>query len=109
MLRCFPDLAGRLSDQGLLSPYSAEEHKSAGLDRLTASEKQQLRYYNNFYKTKFKFPFVICARQNKKDAILKGIEERLHNSKEQELQKGIEEVKKICFLRIEKVVHSSKL
>ena len=58
------------------------------------------------YKEKFGFPFVICARQNKKDAILKGIQHRLNNSADQELKTGIEEVEKICLLRLQNIVKS---
>lgn len=47
---------------------------------------------------------MICARHNKKEAILKGIAERLENAHEQELSAGIEEVKKICLLRILNIV-----
>jgi 2-oxo-4-hydroxy-4-carboxy--5-ureidoimidazoline (OHCU) decarboxylase len=39
---------------------------------------------NQQYKQKFGFPFVICARENKKEAILSGLERRLNNSKETE-------------------------
>lgn len=52
------------------------------------------------YKEKFQFPFVICARENRVPAILVGIEERLKNTRESELLTSIEEVKKICRLRI---------
>lgn len=52
------------------------------------------------YRSKFGFPFVICARKNKKDAILEGLRTRLNNSHEVELQKGLTEVKKICYLRL---------
>lgn len=62
------------------------------------------KYYNFFrYKAKFKFPFVICARENKVDAILKGLNVRLNNSREEELIIGVNEVKKICKLRIEDI------
>lgn len=56
------------------------------------------------YRLKFGFPFVICARMNKKDAILKGLEARLHNSAEAELLTGIAEVKKIALLRLKNLV-----
>lgn len=52
------------------------------------------------YKEKFHFPFVICARENKVKAILSGIEYRLNNSRDEELSTGINEVKKICRIRL---------
>lgn len=60
------------------------------------------------YREKFGFPFVICARQNKKEAILKGISERLENVCTVELNTGIEEVKKICMLRLLNIIADSK-
>jgi len=64
------------------------------------------RYIFNIfrYKTKFDFPFVICVRENKFPTILRAIEQRLQNDKDQELNTGIEEVKKISTLRIQEIV-----
>lgn len=59
-----------------------------------------LRFSNFRYKTKFGFPFVICARDNKKAAILSGLEARLENETEKEVIQGVEEVKKIAFYRL---------
>ena len=65
-------------------------------------------YYFFFrYKKRFGFPFVICARQNKKEAILKGITQRLSNDKTQEIDTGVTEVKKICSLRLYNIVSST--
>ena len=58
------------------------------------------------YKEKFGFPFVICARQNKKEAILQGIAARLNNDKTQEIETGVAEVKKICWLRLNNIITS---
>ena len=58
------------------------------------------------YKAKFGFPFVICARENKKDAILNGLATRVENSAETELTTGIEEVKKIMLYRLIALVSS---
>jgi 2-oxo-4-hydroxy-4-carboxy-5-ureidoimidazoline decarboxylase len=60
---------------------------------------------NEQYKLKFGFPFVVCARENKKDAILKGLAERLQNSPHTEGITGTNEVKKIYRLRIMDLVN----
>ncbi|KAF6036905.1 URAD [Bugula neritina] len=104
MLRCLPDLAGRLAAAGQMSDDSKLEQKAAGLDDLTPSEKSQINSLNKRYKDKFGFPFVICARENKKDAILKGLAQRLNNEKDQEIRIGVSEVKKICWLRLTRIV-----
>lgn len=114
ILRLYPDLAGHLADDGQLGLESTLEHSAANLDQLTYEEKTQMADLNQKYKDKFGFPFVICARMNKKDAILSGLKARLNNSQEHELQNGIREVMKICELRIRDLIyddnkHTSKL
>lgn len=104
ILRLHPDLAGKLAEIGDLTGESAAEQKAAGLDLMTPEEKVTLKGANARYREKFGFPFVICARQNKKEAILKGISLRLNNTAELELETGIEEVKKICLLRLQNIV-----
>lgn len=76
MLDGIPDLAGRLAQANLLSPESTSEHKEAGLDSLTEEERLRLRSDNERYRGKFGFTFVICARENKTAAILKGLRSR---------------------------------
>ena len=49
---------------------------------------------------------MVCARRNKKEAILSGLEERLKNDEDDELRTGLEEVKKICYLRLMDIVDS---
>lgn len=56
------------------------------------------------YKAKFGFPFIICARENKVTSILNGLQSRYNNSQEEEITIGINEVKKICKLRIIDIV-----
>ena len=71
---------------------------------MTFDEKLQMKNLNSRYNEKFRFPLVICARQNKKDAILKGLEERYNNDLKKELEIGIGEVMKICELRVKDIV-----
>ena len=47
---------------------------------MTCEEKDKMKTLNQKYKDKFGFPFVICARLNKKEAILRGLELRCYNS-----------------------------
>ena len=57
-------------------------------------------------KAKFGFPFVICARLNRKDAILKNLRVRYPNGIEKELNIAINQVLKICELRIRDIISS---
>ncbi|OXU29159.1 hypothetical protein TSAR_006561 [Trichomalopsis sarcophagae] len=99
-----PDLAGKLAEDGKLTAESQNEQKIAGLDTMTKDDRQTLSNNNYLYKEKFRFPFIICARQNKVQSILSGLETRLNNSRETELKTGIDEVKKICRVRIDDLV-----
>ena len=94
-----PDLAGRLADQNLLTPESTREQRQCGLHLLSQEQKHRLKQHNDSYREKFGFTFIICARENKANAILEGLNVRLSNSKEQEIEIGINEVKKIAKLR----------
>jgi 2-oxo-4-hydroxy-4-carboxy--5-ureidoimidazoline (OHCU) decarboxylase len=67
---------------------------------LSEEERAKFAENNESYRTKFGITFVICARENKKDAILAGFEKRLQNSRSNELLAGIGEVKKIVALRL---------
>ncbi|CAL8081484.1 unnamed protein product [Orchesella dallaii] len=100
ILRLHPDLAGRIAEMGKLTSESSKEQLSAGLNEITNKEKSILQSLNDRYKSKFGFPFVICARENKKQAILSGIKARVENDKDVELATGIAEVKKIAFYRL---------
>ena len=98
--RAHPDLVGKAALAGTLTPESTREQSSAGLDRLSAEEIATFTRLNQAYKDKFGFPFVICARQNKKDSILAGFARRLDNSRAEEIAAALGEIAKISYLRL---------
>ncbi|XP_038067058.1 2-oxo-4-hydroxy-4-carboxy-5-ureidoimidazoline decarboxylase-like [Patiria miniata] len=100
ILRCHPDLAGALARADRLTTESKKEQRGAGLLNLTKEEAAIITELNISYKSKFQFPFVICARENKKEAIIAGLKARINNTVDVELQHGIGEVKKIAWYRI---------
>jgi OHCU decarboxylase len=100
LIRAHPDLVGRLAQAGQLTRESTTEQASAGLDRLSPAEVELFQRNNAAYQERFGFPFVICARLNKKAAILAGFEQRLKNSREQEVKTALEEIFKIAELRL---------
>ncbi|ELU09184.1 hypothetical protein CAPTEDRAFT_202798 [Capitella teleta] len=108
ILMCHPDLAGKLACRGELTADSTAEQSRAGLLNLTAEEFRRLTTFNDEYKRKFGFPFVICVGENKKAAIFEGIERRLKNSAAEELHTGVEQVKRIINLRLNNLVSQSK-
>ena len=104
ILRMYPDLAGRLAISGQLGMESTQEHSAAKLDQMTYDERTEMDKLNQKYKDKFGFPFIICARLNKKEAIFGRLRSRLHNENDKELQNGIKEVLKITELRIRDLI-----
>ena len=104
LIRAHPDLAGRLALAGQLTKASSQEQVSAGLDQLTQAEIELLQKHNAAYRETFGFPFVICARLNRKEAILNGFKVRLQNSRAQEIQSALAEIFKIAELRLHDLV-----
>ena len=104
LIRAHPDLVGRLAREGRLTRESTAEQASAGLSQLTDEEIAAFERYNAAYRERFGFPFVICARENKKDAILAAFPVRLQNPREQEIAAALREIEKIARLRIEGAV-----
>ena len=104
LIRAHPDLVGKLALAGHLTRESTNEQSSAGLDKLSPGEIALFQKNNADYKNKFGFPFIICARLNKKTAILRGFEARLKNSREQEIATALEEIFKIAELRLRDLI-----
>ena len=95
-----PDLVGRAT----LTSESQNEQAAAGLLDLTPEEAALFARYNAEYKTRFGFPFVICARLNKKDAILRAFPVRLLHTVTQERAIALAEIYKIARLRLDDLI-----
>ena len=104
LIRAHPELAGREAQTGALTDASTREQAQAGLSALTPEEFADLGRLNADYAAKFGFPFVICARQNRKDAILGTLRARLSNTREQEIANAIAQIGEIARLRLEDLV-----
>lgn len=102
LIRAHPDLVGRV----VLTTESQGEQTAAGLMDLSPEEVVAFDRYNQAYKRKFGFPFVICARLNKKEAILGAFPVRLENEKEQEIRAALEEIYKIADIRLHDLISS---
>ena len=100
LIRAHPDLVGN----AVLTDESQREQAQAGLGRLTPAEAKQFEEFNAAYQERFGFPFVICARLNKKEAILTAFPLRLENSREKEMEIALGEIFKIADLRLQDLV-----
>ena len=104
LIRAHPDLVGRAAQDGTLTRESSSEQAGAGLSDLSPEEIALFQKQNAAYRDRFGFPFVICARLNKKAAILAGFETRLNHSREQEIKTALEEIFKIAELRLHDLI-----
>jgi 2-oxo-4-hydroxy-4-carboxy-5-ureidoimidazoline decarboxylase len=96
LIRAHPDLVGRVA----LGLESAREQAAAGLTALGADEIAQFDRYNTAYKARFGFPFVICARRHRRDAILHAFHERLLHDRQEEIAVALEQIFQIAALRL---------
>lgn len=104
LIRAHPDLVGNAALVGALTEESTKEQSSAGLDSLSGEEVARFTRLNQEYRDRFGFPFVICARENKKNSILAGFEARLGNTQAEEIDTALGEITKIAHLRLADIV-----
>jgi OHCU decarboxylase len=106
LIRAHPDLVGRAALRGSLTAASTAEQRAAGLaaDDLTDEEKRQFTEFNRQYAERFGFPFVICARENRKQAILAGFAERIGHDSETEIATALHEINRIAWYRLTDIV-----
>jgi OHCU decarboxylase len=109
LIRAHPDLVGRLAREGRLTASSTAEQAAAGLTELSTLEAEAFDRYNAQYQVRFGFPFVICARQNKKDAILAAFPVRLQNDRDAEMVNALSEIYKIARLRMVDAIEEDAL
>lgn len=103
LIRAHPDLVGRAALVGTLTQESTAEQRAAGLDpnALQAEEIARFQSLNAHYKARFGFPFVICARENRKESILAGLQARVTNERNVEIATALGEIGKIAWYRLQ--------
>ena len=93
LIRAHPDLAGKAALAGDLTPESAQEQASAGLDRLSADEYAEFQALNDAYHRTFGLPYVVCVREHDKASIFEGARRRLRH--EQPLRRLVRRTQRI--------------
>lgn len=107
LIRAHPDLARKAALAGELTEESANEQASAGLDRLSPEEYERFHRLNAAYREKFGLPYVVCVRDHTRETIFAGAEERLSNTREEEIGAALYEISRISRLRLEDLVEGS--
>src|SRR6516164_277398 len=106
VIKAHPDLAGKAARAGTLTPESTAEQASAGLDRLSEAEYTTFHRFNDAYKARFGFPFIICVRRHTKDSILRALERRAKSDAANERATALTEILRIVALRLDQRVRA---
>jgi 2-oxo-4-hydroxy-4-carboxy-5-ureidoimidazoline decarboxylase len=109
ILNLHPELSGKEAQEGALTDFSVSEQAGLGLDRLSKDEFQKIQGFNQRYKEKFGFPFVVCVKQlQNRGQLFSEMERRLSLSGPEELKTGIGQVMEICRLRLHQIVTAAE-
>jgi len=101
LIRAHPELIGRLSATDLVTEQSRSEQASAGLNRSTVAEMEEMRALNRAYRERFGFPFIVAVRGLSRDEIVAQIVRRTRRGEVEELAECLTEIGKIARLRLE--------
>ena len=106
IVKSHPDLGDKIKIVEGLTEFSQQEQSGAGLANCNDEEYRKFHKLNDEFKEKFGIPFIFAIRGKSKSDILKEFETRLKSDNiEQELDKSINQVKKIATLRLNEIIH----
>ncbi|MGF1718859.1 2-oxo-4-hydroxy-4-carboxy-5-ureidoimidazoline decarboxylase [Vibrio kyushuensis] len=100
LINAHPDLAGRAAVNGELTAASTSEQAGAGIDQCSPQEFTKFTTYNDSYKSRFNFPFIMAVKGANRYQILESFEKRLGNDSETEFATAIQEINKIALFRL---------
>lgn len=101
ILNLHPELSGKEAEEGTLTKFSVSEQMRIGLHTLNRHGVQEVRDFNQHYRQKFGFPFVVCVRLLKDMAeLFAEMDRRLALEPAMELKNGIAQVFEIGRFRL---------
>jgi OHCU decarboxylase len=104
LIQAHPDLAGKIALAKTLTAESTQEQADAGLDRLSPEELARFSQYNDAYRARFGFPFVMAVKGRTRAEILAAFERRLKNDAETEARIALAEIDRIAALRLKDIL-----
>ncbi len=104
LLNAHPDLAGKAAINGDLTDHSTAEQAGAGLDSLSQEEYDRFTAYNEAYKRRNGFPFILAVKNASKQDILDAFARRANNDAREEFTEALRQVCRIVGFRIEATV-----
>ncbi len=102
LIRAHPDLGSKAK----MAEASVQEQSGVGLDRLSSQEYARFQSFNQAYKDKFGFPFIIAVRNHSKSSILDAFDRRLKNSLVTEIAQALLEISTIAHFRLISLIES---
>lgn len=103
LILAHPDLAGKAAQAGELTAESSNEQSGAGIDLCSAKEFKQFQDFNQAYRAKFNFPFIMAVKRANRHQILSAFEQRLPNDYESEFKQALQQIHKIARFRLEDI------
>jgi len=71
---------------------------------MNEADSETLEEFNQAYKIRFGFPFVICERKNDQQSILNALRERIENSRDVEIGQALKQIYLTASLRLHDLV-----
>ena len=100
LINAHPQLAPRAALSSTLTAASTAEQASAGLQACSATELDSLQTLNAAYQARFNFPFIMAVKGCTPRQIIAAMEQRLHNTPEQEFALALLQINTIARLRL---------
>ena len=100
LLRAHPELASKAALAGELTPSSTSEQRGAGLDQCYAEELEQIREFNDIYRDRFGFPFIIAVTGLTRSDIITALRKRCGSDHATERGEAMRQVHKIAQIRL---------
>ena len=104
LIRAHPELAGRETKAGSLTPDSSSEQGRLGFTGLTREEFLKMQDMNRRYREKFSFPCIVALRlHDSRASVVAEMERRLNSERETEIKAALEQIGHITRGRLEKL------
>lgn len=100
LIQSHPDLGSRLK----MAEFSVQEQAGIGLDCPSPERFEKFQAFNQQYRDRFGFPFIIAVKNHTQDSILQAFSDRLNHSLEVEFKQALIEILEIAKFRLNLLV-----
>ena len=105
LLRAHPELAGREAVDGGLTADSSTEQGRLGFTALSTDEFRHMAALNKRYRETFGFPAIVAlALHADRHSVMREIEQRSGNTRDEEISNGLAQVGHIALARLQKLI-----